>query len=91
MRGGSVVRLGAEQRVRTWGILAGAIDDWQGADSGRLMIGRAMRATSSRVSEVSVRRNPLLANQKENVGGIAEGIVVAVGAIAVESCRDIVG
>ena len=91
MRGGSVVRLGAEQRVRTWGILAGAIDDWQGADSGRLMAGRATRATSSQVSEVSARRNPLLANQKGIVGGIAEEIVVAVGGVVVESWKDIVG
>jgi hypothetical protein len=43
------------------------------------------------VSEVSARRNPLLANQKGIVGGIAEEIVVAVGGVVVESWKDIVG
>ena len=52
------------------------------------MAARGRRATGSRVSEVSVRRNPLLVSQKGIVGGIAEGIVVAAVGISLQSSED---
>ena len=54
------------------------------------MAARGRRATGSRVSEVSVKRNPLLVSQKGIVGGIAEGIVVAAGGISSQGSEDAV-
>ena len=51
---------------------------------------RGRRATGSRVSEVSVRRNPLLVSQKGIVGGIAEGTAVAAVGISLQGSEDTV-
>lgn len=54
------------------------------------MAARGRRATGSRVSEVSVRRNPLPVSRKDIVGEVAEGAVVAAVGIAVDSSENIV-
>ena len=54
------------------------------------MAARGRRATGSRVSEVSGRRNPLLVSQKGIVGGIAEETVVAAVGISSQGSEDTV-